>query len=106
MLPGVIGAGVGNQEVIPLLDPHGGVSANGLHRCGRFSLQNTSRRGSAKCCGSADDLVGLEEDGWRNREPQGLDGLEVDGGRIAARFDVNNVSHGHPCFGLALAGSD
>jgi hypothetical protein len=55
-----------------------GMSADRVHGFGRLNVQNTSRRGSAKRRGSADDLVGLEEEGRGHRETQGLDELEVE----------------------------
>jgi hypothetical protein len=43
-----------------------------------MNVPNASRRERVRCCGSADDLVRLEEEGRGNGEAQGLGGLEVD----------------------------
>src|SRR5262249_61956003 len=44
----------------------------------RFNLQNTSGGGDARRRGSADDLVGLEEQRRGDRQAEGTGGLEVD----------------------------
>ncbi|HYY16230.1 MAG TPA: hypothetical protein VE965_06255 [Gammaproteobacteria bacterium] len=59
----------------------GGISADLLYGCERVHRQSDSRRGGAKRRGSADDLVGLEEEGWGDRQAQRLGRLEVDGER-------------------------
>jgi hypothetical protein len=56
----------------------GGVFAIYLHGFGRFNLQNTSCRGGTRCRGSADDLGRMEENGWGDREAEGVGGREVD----------------------------
>ena len=55
-----------------------GVSANHLHGCEQFNLQHTSHREGVRRRSSADYLCGLEEKGGRDREAQGLGGLEVE----------------------------
>jgi hypothetical protein len=41
-----------------------GVSADHVHGCERFNLQNTSRPGGTMRCGSADHVGRLEAQGW------------------------------------------
>ena len=53
-----------------------GVSANRLHGFGRFNLQNTACRGGSRCRSSAEHLGRLEEEGWGDRQPEGLGGLQ------------------------------
>jgi hypothetical protein len=45
-----------------------GVSVNRLYGFEQFNLQNTFRCGGIRRRGSADDLVGLEEELWGNGE--------------------------------------
>jgi hypothetical protein len=54
------------------------MSADLLHGVDRFNLQNESRCEGVRCCGSADHLVRLEEEGRGNGEVQSLGRLEVD----------------------------
>jgi hypothetical protein len=54
-----------------------GVSANRLYGFEPFNVQNTFRCGDIRRRGSADDLVGLEEERRRHREAQGLGSCEV-----------------------------
>jgi hypothetical protein len=55
-----------------------GVSANLLYGFEPCNVQNNFRRAGARHRGSADDLVGLEEEGRGDREAEGLGRLEVD----------------------------
>ena len=55
-----------------------GMSTHLLHGFERFHVQNTSRRESIRRRGSADHLVGLEQEGWGDGEAQRLGGLQVD----------------------------
>jgi hypothetical protein len=50
---------------------------NLLYRFERFNLQNTSRGGGAGHRGSAEHLIGLEEEGWGYGQAEGLSRLEV-----------------------------
>ena len=58
---------------------HRAVSANLLYGFEPLHVQNTSRRGGTRCRGSAEHLGRLEEDVWRDRDPERLGSLEVDG---------------------------
>jgi hypothetical protein len=55
-----------------------GASADRLYGCERFILQSAFRHGGIRRRGSADDLVGLEEEGRGNGQAQRLGGLQVD----------------------------
>jgi hypothetical protein len=45
--------------------------------------------GSVRRHGSADDLAGLEEEGWWNGQPKGLGRLQVDD-----QFELHGLLHG------------
>jgi hypothetical protein len=62
----------------PRQDHSRGVSANLLYGFAPFILQNTSRGGGIRPRGSAEHLVGLEEQRRGNGQAKLLRGLEVD----------------------------
>jgi hypothetical protein len=53
------------------------------------SSSGVGNRGIGHHVGSAEDPVGLEEEGWGDREPQGLGGFEIDD-----QLELRRLLHG------------
>jgi hypothetical protein len=61
-----------------LADTRDEVSADRLYGFERFNLQNTPQREGVRRRGSTDYLCGLEEEHRRDRDSEGIGGLQVD----------------------------
>jgi hypothetical protein len=68
--------------------PHA-VSADPLHGCEPFNLQNKFCRGDIRPCGSADHLGRLEEERRGDGEAQFFGGLEVED-----QLELGGLLHG------------